>query len=377
MRIKEVICAVIASILNLGIAEAKTVEVGYVFRIHDKYDSNAISSMVNGIKAARIAFEKKMNVKINLKEYAYDNNLSSLTKAADQIIKDKVKIVIGPEMSDEAIVMGDLLSSNKTVLISPTASNPKISKGRPYVFSTCFSDKFVSKKLAVFTAKRLKTKSIGVLRQVDSTYSDFLATSFKKYINDLKPEVKIIEKAYLGNSMSFENAINEFKSNSVGVVAVLAYEGSLLEFVNQANLKDYHPILIGSDGWGTNSKIHDTFVLKSSSGQSFHAYRATYWKREGKSRAANDLKKYLNIVTKKNPNEWNAMAYDTALIAFRAAYYNAGSGAGDKIRKYLLKTTFSNLVTTKKLKINSDGTSEKDIHLYRIDKSGVNHEETL
>lgn len=358
-------------------AISKTINLGYAFRINDKYDSNAISSMVNGIKAAALKYGVEKKVKVNLIEYAYGNDLASITKTAEKIKNDGIKIIIGPEMSDEAIVLGDILSPEKIALISPTASNPNISKGRPYVFSTCFSDKYVSIKLAKFVTEKFKFKTIGVLKELGSSYSEFLASSFLSEIKKINPGVNLIEKKYMDNSMKFDQAIKEFKEKSVEAVAVLSYESSLLEFNMQALKQGYHPVYIGSDGWGTNRKIFDNLVEKSSGGKRFIAYRSTYWKTESKTEETEEFKFYLKKITKNQMNEWNAMAYDTAMIAFDAANSSSGIIDGDQIKKYLMKNTFRNLVTTKKLKINLDGTAEKDIHIYKIDKRGIHFEETL
>ncbi len=99
------------------------------------------------------------------------------------ISQDKVLAIVGPLTSKVAIPVSEIANSNKTPMISGTATSPKVTfsdgKRKPYVFRACYIDPFQGTIGANFAIKQLKVKTAAVLYDVGNDYSKGLAEYFK------------------------------------------------------------------------------------------------------------------------------------------------------------------------------------------------------
>ncbi len=121
----------------------------------------------------------------------------SVSQAADKIISDKIPVVIGGEMSEEAIVLSEKLGDKKIVLMTPTASTPRVTDDRPYTFRACFSDRIVANAPAEYVMKKFALKAINIIHNVSSPYSDFLSTQFAAILNQHAEQPKSSERPKL------------------------------------------------------------------------------------------------------------------------------------------------------------------------------------
>src|SRR3990167_1659571 len=139
------LCLICQSI-SCGATE-KIFNVAVAFSAHEKYDRST-QQIINGIYAAKLFFEKlHPKYKVNYINYNYrSHDLKSVAKVAEQICINRIPVVIGGEMSEDALVLGQILNSCHSVLISPTATNPIVSENKPYVFRISASDDDVAKK---------------------------------------------------------------------------------------------------------------------------------------------------------------------------------------------------------------------------------------
>lgn len=58
------------------------------------------------------------------------------------VSSDKVDAVIGEVTSTNTLAMTKMAEDTKTPLVSPTATNDRVTSGRQYVSRVCFSDSF-------------------------------------------------------------------------------------------------------------------------------------------------------------------------------------------------------------------------------------------
>ena len=115
-------------------AFGKTLEAGVVLRFDDKFNGT-VSMFKDGIECAKDLFEKKhKGIKIKLIHFSHGPDLASVVAAADKIIQSKLPAVVGAEMSDEAIVLGDRLGPHQIPLVSHTATNPQVTENKPFTF---------------------------------------------------------------------------------------------------------------------------------------------------------------------------------------------------------------------------------------------------
>ena len=361
----------------------KTLNVGVVLRLNDKYNST-VSSLDTGIEVAKVLFEKEHPaVRINLKRYSIGEDLASSMTASAKIIEDKIPAAIGGEYSEESIVLGERLGQQKIIFITPTSSSPAVTENRPYTFRACFSDTVVAEKLSDFLVQKFKPKAVGLIHNLSSPYTDFLSKKFlETYDSHMAKEpenkrVPIYEEKILKDNQDFTSQIDHFIEKNVTHVVMLTHENDFLRFALQAANKKFFPIYVGSDGWGPNNKVFENFVKNSTYGDRFIAYRNSYWKEDSQSPRSKLFKAAYEKQIGRQPSAWSAVSFDAAWILFTAMDKVHNLKDGDEIQREMKKLKNLALVTSDHFTFGSDNSPRKDLQIYRIDKGGINYEATL
>src|SRR4030042_867417 len=104
------------------------------------------------------------------------------------IVNDKVLVLLGEVASSRSLAIAPIADQNKVPQISPTSTNPRVTKDgdktRPYVFRVCFIDPFQGTVMAQFVRENLKLTKAAILRDVGHDYSvglaDYFAAKFKE-----------------------------------------------------------------------------------------------------------------------------------------------------------------------------------------------------
>lgn len=358
----------------------KTIDVALMFRLYDKYNTT-VDAMITGIQTAKTMFEQEHpNVTIKLHMYSHDEDLASVAKTTDQIIKDKIPMVIGGELSSEAMIISEKLNNHKIVFITPTSSSPLVVTQKPFSFSGSVSDDILANQLAKYVALQLKPTALGIIRDVSSPYSNGLTEKFLKSLNQIQAKEKIAsmpvyEEKILMNTVDFNSQIHNFIKNKVTHVIMLDYQVDFFPFVIQAEKQQFHPVYVGSDGWGSNEMIYKTLVLNRY--KNFIAYRNSYWREDVSNQFVARFKDEYSKQYKKSPNAWSAMAFDSAWLLFTGADRASDSKNANDIKNQLEKIKNINLVTTTKFSFSQGHSAQKDLFIYRINGDGAHFATTL
>jgi branched-chain amino acid transport system substrate-binding protein len=103
--------------------------------------------------------------------------------AANLLVGDGVKFVVGPVTSGVAIPASDVLAENGIVMVTPTATAPDLTaRGLTNVFRTCGRDDQQAEVAAAYVLANLKDKKIAILDD-KGAYGAGLAKAFKTALN--------------------------------------------------------------------------------------------------------------------------------------------------------------------------------------------------
>jgi len=352
-------------------------KIGIAFSRTDKYDRST-QQIINGIQIAKLYFEKKHpEYKIDFVKYTFQpNNLASVVKIANQICRDKILVVIGGEMSEDALVLGQILNSCHVVLVSPTATNPKVGEKKPFVFRVSASDDDVAKKLADYTYHAFKPSVIGIIDDVSLPYPDFLTKEFlNNYLYISKG--RIIVKKVLRENIDYSSEIDDFIRKHVPVVVMLTYDIDLKRFVSQASERNYFPIYIGSDGWGSNESIVKIMRDNPLYQKHFIGYRNNYWKNDISNKLNMKFKSLYRFHYRSEPDAWNAIGFDSTWIVLSALskyFHNINS---EILKNEIAKTHNLQLLTSGNFEFKPNNTPVKDLNIYKITSNGASYITTL
>jgi branched-chain amino acid transport system substrate-binding protein len=163
-----------------------------------------------GIRLALDEQNKKGGVKgkqLVLKTLDDQGKPEEAAVAATRLItQDKVAVLLGEVASSRSLAMAPVADSNQTPMITPTSTNPRVTKDgdktRPYVFRVCFIDPFQGTVMAKFAREKLKVDKVAVLRDVGNDYSVGLADFFEKKYKDLGGNI-VADVSYKAGDQDF------------------------------------------------------------------------------------------------------------------------------------------------------------------------------
>src|SRR5262245_5645792 len=134
----------------------------------------------------------------------------SATVVNKLITRDNVVAVLGEVASSRSLEAAPICQQNKIPMISPSSTNPDVTKVGDYIFRVCFTDKFQGETMANFATTDLKLKKVAILTNVKSDYSKGLQKSFKaKFLAD-GGEI-VAELDYNGGDSDFKGQLTAIK----------------------------------------------------------------------------------------------------------------------------------------------------------------------
>jgi len=148
-----IIALVIFSLFVLPLQAAGTIKIGGIFPITGPVATFGISC-ANGAKMAVEEANAKGGVLGSKIELIIEDDQYKLEEAANAakklIERDKVVAIVGGVTSSEALTIGPIAQSSKVVLVTGTATNPKVTQVGDFIFRVCFLDDFQGEVMANF-----------------------------------------------------------------------------------------------------------------------------------------------------------------------------------------------------------------------------------
>jgi branched-chain amino acid transport system substrate-binding protein len=356
--------------------------VAVVLRLADQ-SNQSVHSINSGLEIARAAFQaENPTFNVELIRFSHNDTPESVRTAAQRVADSGIAAAIGGEWSTEALVLGQVLNAHSIVLITPTASNPQVTLGKPYVFRMCFTDDTVATGLAKFTIQELRPKVVGVLHNASSPYSDYLTQTYVHSVLEMSSALAAAERPALieerievkdapeyrlvnTETLDLKPQIEHFKQAHTTHVALLGFQSDLLPFIEQSNMVSYHPVFIGSDGWGSDKSLVDAAKANNVDLSFFKAYRNYYWDQNKTTSVA--LKFRADYLAKYHaePNGLDAIGFDTAWLLLQAMKSADRADASAAVREALLKTKID-LVTAAGFEFEEGNSPTSRLQIYEI-----------
>ena len=350
--------------------EKQVIKVAQVLRLDDR-ENDSVHNLSAGIEIARQLFEQdNRNISIDLAPYAHAEAIDTVEEAARRIVSAGYPAAIGAEWSSEAIVLGNVFNRRRVVYLAPTASNPDVTNNRAFVFRGCFSDDVVSKLLAQFVRDRLKPHSIGVIVNESSPYAEFLSREFQRHSAPIPTAVGVVSKP--GHLHDVEDGgdmrriVENFAKQSITHVAVLSYLGDFVRFAVEAERIDYHPIYVGSDGWGSNYAIREPLERRGVKWDKLEAYRNSYWSGNIDSEIGRRFQALYREMFSRDPVMMSAIGFDSAWALFHAMARASNPKDGSSIRTALLELQGLELLTHKDFCFADKNGPPTVLQIYRL-----------
>ncbi|MEZ2127043.1 MULTISPECIES: branched-chain amino acid ABC transporter substrate-binding protein [unclassified Sinorhizobium] len=167
--------------------------------------------------------------------------------AANQIVGEGIRFVVGPVTSGVAIPVSDVLAENGVLMVTPTATAPDLTKrGLSNVLRTCGRDDQQAQVSAEYVLKQFKDKRVAIVND-KGAYGKGLADAFKAGINAGGMK-EVLDDAITPGDKDFSALTTRLKAENVDVVYFGGYhpEGGLL--ARQLHDLSVKATIIGGDG---------------------------------------------------------------------------------------------------------------------------------
>jgi branched-chain amino acid transport system substrate-binding protein len=168
-----------------------------------------------------------------------------ITKLITQM---NVRAVIGEVASSRTLAMAPIAQTYKIPLVTPSATNPKVTQQGDYIFRVCFIDPFQGMVMAKFAFETLKMKKIAILRDVKSDYSVGLSDFFKAHFEKMGGVI-VIDQSYSAGDIDFKSQLTDIRSYNPEAIFVPGYYTEVGLIARQTReLGITVPLLVVMDG---------------------------------------------------------------------------------------------------------------------------------
>lgn len=323
-------------------------------------------SSTNGIKMA--TDEANAAGGINGKQIELDvqDDRSDPSEAATIVTKfvtqDAVHAILGEVASSRSIAAAPIAQNAKIPMLTPSSTNPEVTKKGDYIFRSCFIDPVQGAAIAQFAAKSLGKKRAGIMVDRKNDYSTglekFISATFTKLGGEM-----VITQSYQAGDQDFNAQLTSIKGSNPDVIFVPGYYGDVALIAKQARDKGITVPFVGGDGWDA-AQLY-AIGGKALNGSFFSNHYSPYDTDPQVVKFVNDYKARYNSI----PDALAATAYDAARIMFDAIK-RANSLEGKAIRDALAATKEFPGVTGK-VTFNENRDAVKPIFMIEIKDGGI------
>ena len=223
------------------------------------------------------------------------------------INQDRVMAVLGEVASSRSLAGGPICQQAGLPMISPSSTNPEVTKKGDFIFRMCFLDDFQGWVMAKFVAEDLKLKKVAVLKDVKNDYSVGLANYFTEAFQSMGGTV-ILETSYSAGDADFRAALTTIKARRPEAVIVPGYYTEAGQIARQARELGLTVPLIGGDGWESEKLIEI-------GGEAMNGcYYSNHWALDAPDPRLQDFLKAYREKFKGDPDAIGGLAYDAASV---------------------------------------------------------------
>jgi branched-chain amino acid transport system substrate-binding protein len=353
-------------------ANGETIKIGEFASLTGKDATFGISShegtllAIEEINAAGGLLGKKLEL---LTEDTQCKPGESATVVNKLISRDNVVAVLGEVASSRSMEAAKICQDGKVPMISPSSTNPDVTKTGDYIFRVCFIDPFQGTVMANFATKTLKLKRVAVFTDVKSDYSKGLAKFFKEQFKANGGEI-VSELDYDGGDKDFKAQLTAIKAANPDGVFVPGYYTECALICVQAKQLGLNVPLFGGDGWESEK-------LTEIGGD---AVEGNYFSTHYSPEVATDFsKKFVADFNKRWPGQkldaLAACGYDSAIV-LADAIKRAGATDPQKLRDAIAATKDFQAVTGR-ISINENRDASKSAVILKVEGGKFKYLETV
>jgi branched-chain amino acid transport system substrate-binding protein len=305
---------------------------------------------------------------IELVEVDNKSDKTEAVSAAQSLISDDVKVVLGSYGSGVSIAAGDFFADANIPAIGASCTNPQVTLGNDYYFRVCFLDPFQGTVMANYAFQE-NAKTAAVITQLGDDYSSGLGSYFIDAFKSLAGDGAIVsEEQFQTNQTDFKAILTNVKAANPDVIFAPSSIATAPLIIKQARELGITATIMAGDTWENSSIIenageyaegvvlstfYDEADPANDEASSFVTGFKTYLK-------DNDQSEIIPAVS--------ALGYDAYLVALEAIK-QAGSTDSKTIRDALVNVQIDG--ATGSISFDENGDAKKDMAFIKTVKDGA------
>ncbi len=180
------------------------------------------------------------------------DNLDTIEGAVNAVRQavnsDKVSVIIGGQLSRNAIPMAKVAEDSHIPMISPGSTNPETTAGKRFIYRIPYIDPFQGMVMAKYARDPLQADTAGVLFDQASDYNAGLAESFTKAFASLGGEV-VARLVYATGQTDVSGLARDLVASGAKVLFLPNYHHEIPSQVAQVRALGFTGPILGGDSW--------------------------------------------------------------------------------------------------------------------------------
>ena len=322
----------VASLSPFAFAE-ETIKVGHYGSLTGSQATFGQSTS-NGVKLAIAEVNAAGGIngkKLELVEYDTKGDAKEANNVVTRLVtNDHVVAVIGEVASSLSLAAAPVCQEHGVPMVSPSSTNPRVTKVGDYIFRVCFIDPFQGYVGAKFASENLKAKRVAVMVDQANAYSVGLAEEFEKNFKSFGGSI-VTKQIYTEGTTDFSARLTPIRDGNPDVIYIPGYYTDVANIAIQARKLGIKCPLLGGDGW-------DSAKLTEIGGKDIEgSYYSNHAAPDDPSPVIQGFMTKFKDEYGSAPDALGALGYDAAMVVFDAMK-RAKSTSGADLRDALVAT---------------------------------------
>ena len=229
------------------------------------------------------------------------------TAVSRLITRDRVVAVLGDPASSSSLAGAPVCQQNRIPMITPTATNIKVTQAGDYIFRVCWIDPFQGEIMARFAVQDLNARKLAVLFDVASDYSTGLAEIFRTTAEQLGAKMEVMASFSAGDT-NFAAQLTKIVQAKPDALYIPAYYNETGLILRQLRSLGSKLTVLGSDGW-------DSPQLLEIGGEALNgSYFCTHFLPSDPEPIVQQFVTQFKKQNQGNPSMGEALGYDSMLL---------------------------------------------------------------
>lgn len=171
------------------------------------------------------------------------------TNAYNQLMDWGMQVLVGPTTTGASMAVADVCNSERTFMITPSASAVDVTAGKDNVFQVCFTDPNQGVGAADYMAENFAGAKVAIIYRNDDAYSQGIRDTFVKEATD-KGAFEVVYQGTFTNDTASDFSVQLAGAQNAGADLVflpIYYQPASIIF-SQAKAMGYAPTFFGVDG---------------------------------------------------------------------------------------------------------------------------------